>query len=92
MATTAPTVGIDGNNGPPVNIPAGSYKGPYLEPHGGINNTGIPVNPFIDMHAAQPNPNKLATHWSYVNSIIREANGTNPLRVIQLEGPRLTPL
>ncbi len=74
VATTAPKVGVD-LDGHQINIPAGCYKGPYLEPHGGINNTGIPLNPFVDLRAVQPDPNDVTTHWAYKNALVHVAAG-----------------
>lgn len=42
------------------NIIPGTYKGPYLDPIGGIDNTGVPRNPFTP--ATETN---IDTHWAY---------------------------
>ncbi len=50
-----------------------SYKGPYLTPNGGVQNTGIPANPFGDPTAA------VTTHWTYSNvdgSVVSAVSGT----------------
>lgn len=43
-----------------ITVPAGTYKGPYLPPTGGIDGTGIPMNPFTD-----PTKPMLTDHWHY---------------------------
>ncbi len=75
VAKKSPTTGIT-ENGETEAIVAGTYRGPYLNPQGGINNTGIPANPFVDMHAAQPDPNKPVTHWKYHNGLVHIADNT----------------
>lgn len=69
---SAPTAGVD-DAGTAVTIPAGSYKGPYLNASGGIPNTtskGLPINPFVDMSATTPDPTALATHWTLTNGVV----------------------
>lgn len=55
----------NGTNAGKTVVPANSYKGPYFTPYGGINNTGIPVNPFVDITTNAPATKKIATHWKY---------------------------
>jgi hypothetical protein len=55
VATTAPREGGGG-----ATIPTGSYKGPYLTTVGGINNTGLPANPFNKADDAD-----ITHHWRY---------------------------
>jgi len=65
-----PTAGVD-LEGKRVTITRGSYKGPYLTTQGGLPSApGIPLNPFVDMNAAQPDPNNVATHWKYQNGLL----------------------
>jgi len=70
IARKGPVAGIDSTNGKRVIIPAGRYKGPYLVPHGGIDNSGIPLNPF----SSAPTGNfaaDLTAHWHYINGHVR---------------------
>ncbi len=46
----------------PTGCPSGKYKGPYLTPNGGVQNTGIPANPYGDSTAP------IETHWVYDNA------------------------
>jgi type II secretion system protein G len=71
----APTTGEDGLGGTSVNIPAGSYKGPYLSPQGGIDNSGIPINPFV---VTNPTGTTLAqadcdASWTYSQGLVHVA-------------------
>jgi general secretion pathway protein G len=61
-ADTPPTSGVDDAN-QPADIPANTYKGPYLSRAGGgiQNSNGIPVNPF----AITPNSTTVSDHWAY---------------------------
>jgi hypothetical protein len=43
----------------PLGTKTKKYQGPYLTPNGGLENTGIPANPFVD----QTRP--IAAHWRY---------------------------
>lgn len=66
----APANGVDAD-GKPVPIPDGTYGGPYLPPHGGIQEVpGIPINPYVDLHADNPSPALLDTHWQYQNGYV----------------------
>lgn len=55
-------------------IPAGTYQGPYLSPQGGINNSGLPVNPFIDPQ--DPTYADPTSHWNYAGGIVHPAAPT----------------
>ncbi len=62
----------------PKGTPRGKYKGPYLTPHGCINNTGIPANPYARTPDGENLPN-IADHWLYNpqdGSVISAVNGT----------------
>lgn len=72
--TDAPAAGVD-ENGDNVDIPAGSYQGPYLNTSGGINNNGLPVNPFKDPQDADYTDE--TAHWTYENGEIHPAIPTD---------------
>lgn len=66
----APKQGIS-ERGASITIPANAYMGPYLSRRGGIAEApGIPCNPFVDLTAANLDPNNVATHWKYVNGVV----------------------
>jgi len=61
---SAPTTGIDEAGTTGVTVPTGTYQGPYLAPNnGGINNSGIPANPFINPDAT--GYGTTSNHWTY---------------------------
>jgi type II secretion system protein G len=73
LSTAAPTTGIDGlPDGASVAIPSGSYKGPYLTPQGGLEASGIPINPFAPtLTAATLSLTDLQANWTYSNGIVQ---------------------
>ena len=62
-----PATGVD-ESGNSVDIPAGSYQGPYLSPQGGVNNNGIPVNPFKNTEDADFTDE--TAHWTYADGVV----------------------
>jgi len=69
VAKTAPVAGVD-INGNAATILTGSYKGPYLTRRGGIDNSGIPDNPYCQTRTTGNLSADLAAHWHYANGII----------------------
>ena len=68
-AADEPATGVDAA-GAEVDIPTGSYEGPYLTAAGGIGGTGMPINPFMT------DPDKrddVDEHWTYANGIVTAA-------------------
>ncbi len=77
--TAIPTTGLDGTGGTGVAIPSGSYKGPYLTVQGGIDNSGLPINPFV---AANPNSASVSetdvdASWTYSQGSVSVAIPTS---------------
>lgn len=69
--TAEPATGVD-SAGTSVDIPAGSYKGPYLSAQGGLDNSGIPINPFwsgIQKDLGTDVP----LNWTYLNGVVHPA-------------------
>ncbi len=67
-----PTTGEDGAGGTGVKIPAGSYKGPYLATMGGIDNSGIPINPFAPIPTGTLSTD-LPANWNYSQGLVHPA-------------------
>jgi prepilin-type N-terminal cleavage/methylation domain-containing protein len=43
-----------------IDVPAGTYKGPYLTAPGGIGGSALPINSFV-----KPSESDVARHWDY---------------------------
>jgi general secretion pathway protein G len=56
--TSPPTVGGGG-----ASIPAGTYRGPYYMHNGGLQGSGLPVNPFKS--GADADYGDWTAHWAY---------------------------
>jgi len=50
---------VEESDDPARRMPA-TYRGPYLATQGGVGNSGIPCNPFVD-----DNDKKIDDHWHY---------------------------
>jgi len=74
-AMTPPPSGVD-TDGNVIAITADSYRGPYLSRQGGLDNSGLPANPF------GPPPtgtltSDLPKHWTYAKGAVHAAVPTS---------------
>ncbi len=71
-----PQTGEDGLGGTGILIPSGSYNGPYLVNPGGIDGTGLPMNPYagnIDGSITDDLP----LNWTYNQGIVYATTPTS---------------
>lgn len=60
-----PTEGID-DEGNTMGIPSGTYNGPYFSTQGGLDSSGMPVNPFGPSGTGNIDTD-VTDHWRYEN-------------------------
>jgi len=72
VATSAPATGVN-SNGKRMKIAPGSYKGPYLTRQGGLDNSGIPMNPFQKVIPSGTLQVDITAHWTYINGVVNPA-------------------
>ena len=77
VATTQPATAYNPVDGQTEAMPAGTYKGPYLTPQGGLDGSGIPINPFYPNTSDGNTLASLATdlphNWTYTQGNVSVA-------------------
>lgn len=70
-----------------AHVPKGKYQGPYLSLEGGLDNTGIPINPFT-LHKTHDDFD-ITHHWRYDR---KTGNVQSAMEGVTLKGKKYSEL